>query len=96
MIAPTASHAFIDQSREQVRSDKELTPLRVEGPSRFGGDGLVERALLLLLKFHDVLTYRDDRAISDYDEAIRLAPRFALAYNNRGEAYVAKNDPDHR
>ena len=29
----------------------------------------------------------DDRAISDFDEAIRLRPRFAIAYNNRGVVY---------
>jgi tetratricopeptide (TPR) repeat protein len=37
------------------------------------------------------LTYRDkgelDRAIADFNEAIRLDPKFALAYNNRGLAY---------
>ncbi len=27
-----------------------------------------------------------DRAIADYDEAIKLNPKFALAYNNRGNA----------
>jgi tetratricopeptide (TPR) repeat protein len=36
-----------------------------------------------------------DRAISCYDQAIQLDPQYALAYNNRGEAYEAENDPDH-
>ena len=34
-----------------------------------------------------------DRAIADYDQAIRLNPRFAIAYNNRGNAYDDKGDP---
>ena len=31
-----------------------------------------------------------DRAIADYDEAIRLDPKAALAYNNRGDAWHTK------
>ena len=32
---------------------------------------------------------QEERAIEDYDEAIRLDPEYALAYNNRGVAYQA-------
>src|SRR4029077_11704670 len=35
-----------------------------------------------------------DRAITDYNEAIRLDPKFAFAYNNRGSAYHDKGDTD--
>ena len=28
-----------------------------------------------------------EKAVQDYDEAIRLNPQFAVAYNNRGVAY---------
>lgn len=35
-----------------------------------------------------------DRAISDYDEAIRLNPRDAVAYYSRGFAYHYKNNQD--
>jgi Tfp pilus assembly protein PilF len=38
--------------------------------------------------------YDYDRAISDYDQAIRLDPKQAEFYDNRGEAYVAKGDYD--
>ncbi len=36
-----------------------------------------------------------DGAIADYNEAIRLNPQYANAYNNRGEAYFAKGDFKH-
>ena len=35
-----------------------------------------------------------DTAIADFDEAIRLDPKFAPAYVNRGLAYAAKGDLD--
>ena len=35
-----------------------------------------------------------DRAIQDYDQAIRLKPDYALAFNNRGIAYGRKGDYD--
>ena len=41
------------------------------------------------------LAYADkqeyDRAIADYDEAIRLNPEVATAFNNRGNAYADKH-----
>ena len=35
-----------------------------------------------------------DRAIKEYDEAIRLGPKNPAAYNNRGSAYSEKSDYD--
>jgi tetratricopeptide (TPR) repeat protein len=35
-----------------------------------------------------------DRAIADYDEAIRRDPKFAIGFNNRGLAYLRKGDND--
>jgi tetratricopeptide (TPR) repeat protein len=37
----------------------------------------------------------NDRAIVEYSEAIRLDPKYPIAYNNRGAAYSAKGDNDH-
>ena len=37
-----------------------------------------------------------DRAIQDYDEALRLKPDFAEAYYYRGEAWREKADPTAR
>src|SRR6185503_12769589 len=36
----------------------------------------------------------DDRAIADYNEAIRLDPKYAQALFNRGNAYYQKGDDD--
>ena len=36
-----------------------------------------------------------DRAIADYNEAIRLSPNYAAAYFNRGLAFRRKGDFDH-
>jgi tetratricopeptide (TPR) repeat protein len=35
-----------------------------------------------------------DRAIADYNQAIGIYPKYALAYNNRGLAYYSKGDFD--
>jgi tetratricopeptide (TPR) repeat protein len=35
-----------------------------------------------------------DRAIEDYDQAIRLDPNYAIAFYNRGLAYKGKGQPD--
>jgi tetratricopeptide (TPR) repeat protein len=35
-----------------------------------------------------------DRAISDYNEAIRINPKYVKAYNSRGQAYRHKGDND--
>lgn len=37
---------------------------------------------------------RYDRAIQDFDEAIRLNPQYAEAFNNRGGAYLGKGQYD--
>ena len=35
-----------------------------------------------------------DRAIADLDQAIELDPKFAAAYNSRGDTYIHKGDYD--
>jgi tetratricopeptide (TPR) repeat protein len=48
--------------------------------------------------YNRAIEYRNkgeiDRAIADYDEAIRLDPKDANAYTNRGRAYFAKGNND--
>lgn len=36
----------------------------------------------------------NDRAIADYDQALKLDPKLAVAYNNRGIARLSKGDSD--
>ena len=36
----------------------------------------------------------DDRAFADYNQAIKLDPKYAAAYSNRGSAYELKGDYD--
>ena len=36
----------------------------------------------------------NDRAIADFNEAIRLDPKSALTFRNRGDAYTDKGDHD--
>src|ERR1700678_1932196 len=36
----------------------------------------------------------NDRAVQDYDQAIRLDPNFAAPYSGRGNAYHGKGDND--
>ena len=35
---------------------------------------------------------QDDRAIEDYNQAIRLNPNYAIAFYNRGVSWERKND----
>ena len=36
----------------------------------------------------------NDRAIADFNEAIRLDPKSSLTFRNRGDAYTDKGDHD--
>ena len=52
-----------------------------------GNDGAFVNRGIAFRRLGDI-----DRAIKDYDEAIRLNPRAADAYNNRGNAFRALDD----
>jgi tetratricopeptide (TPR) repeat protein len=57
---------------------------------------LLKNEKLSLAFYNRGNTYRnkgdDDRAITDYNEAIRLKPDYAYAFGNRGLAYGRKGD----
>jgi tetratricopeptide (TPR) repeat protein len=45
------------------------------------------------VKWHYYSSNKDyDRAIADYNAALRIDPKYASAYNNRGIAYWGKKD----
>ena len=48
----------------------------------------------LLQPRHRLVQVGYDKAIADYGEAIRLDPKYAAAYNNRGIAWSAKSEYD--
>jgi tetratricopeptide (TPR) repeat protein len=58
-------------------------------------ESLSNRALALYMRGLAYVTKGDpDRAITDYNEAIRLNPNNGLTFNERGLAYKAKDDLD--
>ena len=57
--------------------------LAPDNPSAYHGRGLA---------WHQKREY--DKAIADYDEAIKLDPKNALAYSNRGDAWRMKGEYD--
>jgi tetratricopeptide (TPR) repeat protein len=58
--------------------------------------GSLETAEAYLMRGDDFSEIQEyDRAILDYDQAIRLKPDYAEAHNNRGYAYYWKGDATH-
>ena len=56
--------------------------------------GRETKARLAIAHYHRATAYRmegrTDRAIQDYDQAIELDPKYAIAFNDRGTAYSQK------
>ena len=54
-----------------------------------------ERAQVLVSRGVEWANKRDyDRAIADYDAALKIDPKFSEALHNRGSAWAHKGDPD--
>jgi tetratricopeptide (TPR) repeat protein len=87
--------AFADAASD-CGQDKDLD-LQIRGCSRYleGGGKEVDRAIAYNNRGNANYSKRDyDRAIADYDHAIRLDPKLVFAYVGRGEAYDSKGDYD--
>jgi len=99
VLAGASASAQTPQERAWCEGEDAVTiDQRIEGCSgvikaaRDKGDKLAEA-------FNNRgISYRfkgeDDRAIQDYNQAIRINAKFAAAYNNRGIAYDRKGDYD--
>ena len=73
--------------------DTAITPdLRISGCTTLIQSGRETQSILAVAFCNRGNAYQDykgdyDRAIQDYDQAIRLKPDYAIAFNNRGDAY---------
>src|SRR2546429_5742743 len=80
--------------------DTAITPdLRISGCTTLIQSGRETQSILAVAFCNRGNAYQDykgdyDRAIQDYDQAIRLKPDYPTAFNNRGDAYHAKGDYD--
>src|SRR5262249_28682342 len=83
-VAPTPARDTTDLARIQAAA----APARPVTAERMTAQQYLERALIAA-ESGDV-----DGAITDLDEAIRLNPQFAWAFNNRGFARWKKGDVD--
>ena len=94
-LSPHAMAAS-DLDRQDCNSDNPALMIRgctrlIEDP----GETTANRALALYKRGLGYITRGEtDRAIADYDEAIKLTPGNGLTFNERGIAYRAKGDFD--
>src|ERR1700732_944357 len=75
--AQGTSHAVVDEPREEIGGDDELTPLRVELGSWLRGNRVIERPPLLL-ELRDAVAYRHEH-IAIFCQLCLVAHRLAMA-----------------
>jgi tetratricopeptide (TPR) repeat protein len=100
---PLVVLSAFSQTNEQIKwceSKGDISPdLRINGctaviqSGRWSDTGLAEPLNNRCAAFLAVGEY--DKAVADCDQAIKLSPRYALSYLNRGNAYFAKQDYNH-
>jgi tetratricopeptide (TPR) repeat protein len=92
--APTTAQPLLDA---YFSTDAGTSPdLRIDGCTiLIQAGGLSQESLAIAFQNRDTADFdkgATDRAIQDYDQAIRLDPNYANAFNSRGVAYQAKGD----
>jgi lipoprotein NlpI len=97
LLAGTAQ-AQVNVDLEQCRTITNNPDLAIKHCTRALESGKLspqERALALVSRGVEWTNKNDyDRAIADYDAALRIDPKLADAYHNRGSAWAHKGDPD--
>src|SRR6516225_436803 len=72
-----ASHAVVDEPREEIGGDDELAPLRVESGGWLCGNRVLERPTLLL-ELREVVAYRHEH-VAIFRQLCHVAHRLAVA-----------------
>ena len=95
LCAAPAGAAPVDDRQTCARASADVAIAactRAIASRRYSGSNLAK------IYYNRGVEYRGkgepDRAIGDFNETIRLDPKYAWAYNNRGIAYRAKGDLD--
>ena len=87
-----------DRTSCENRQHAFVPDLQIKGCTALIESGNMNRTNLAVSFNNRGTAYQEthdlDRAIADYDEAIRLHPAYAPAFNNRGNAHQAKGDLD--
>ena len=98
VLAPAAAQISQNWAWCVNQGDAFPADQRINGCSSIIQSGRETRRNLAIAYYSRGLAYYDkgddDRAIADYNEAIRLDPKSAYAYSNRGLAYDHKGDLD--
>jgi lipoprotein NlpI len=96
MLAPAAARLSQNWAWCVNQDDAFSVDQRISGCTSIIQSGRETPRNLAIAYYSRGLAYYDkgddDRAIAEYNEAIRLDPKFAYAYSNRGLAYDHKGD----
>lgn len=97
LLAVAAAHAQ-DSDVERCSSTTGKPDLAIQHCTRAIDSGKLSGETLAQMHYNRAIEWTargdHDRAIADYDAAIRINPKFTDAYFNRGNAWGMKGDPD--
>ena len=97
-LMPSGSAAAAESDRADCIGNANNPDQKIAACTRVIDDGAettANRVIAFNNRGFGYSSKRDyDRAIAEYDEAIKLDPKFAAAFRNRGLAYGAKGDRD--
>ena len=98
LLAPAATLAQSTPDADRCANISGNPDLAIQHCTRAIESGKFSGELLARLHFNRAIEWSAkgefDRAIADYDAAIKLSPQSADSYFNRGNAWAHKGDPD--